>query len=237
MFSSVLKVLCWSNYFQQCIWMVFLASVVCVGLIIVGFGLFGQSWVVTTSGHMCESTYGLGVAPASQGGRQSWAGRWQDLEGKFPESRGQEDLGLRCSDWPATRPWWPRSACCCCSRIRLECHPYIVYYPHTETADWLSASPRCHYGKKNTNQSTNVHQVRRQKCHSVHAKDSIEKAMHAKDSIENAIHAKDSIEKAMHAKEHNATAKHTSPVICKSLGRAFRRERKSIRNRARKCMQ
>lgn len=219
---AVLKVLCWSNYVQQCIWMVFLASVVCVGLIIVGFGLFGQSWAVATGGHMCESTFGLDVAPASQGGRRSWAGRggrwlWQDLEGNFPESRGQEDLGLRCSDWPATRPWWPRSACCCCWRIRLEHRRYIAYYRRTEMADWPSASPRCHYGNKNTNKSTNVHEVRCQKCHSVHARESIEKAMHAK--------------------EHNTTTKHTSPVICKSLGRAFRRERKSIRNRERKCMQ
>lgn len=166
---AVLKVLCWSNYVQQCIWMVFLASVVCVGLIIVGFGLFGQSWVVATGGHMCESTFGLGVAPASQGGRRSWAGRcgrwlWQDLEGNFPESRGQEDLGLRCSDWPATRPWWPRSACCCCWRIHLEHRRYIAYYRRTEMADWPSASPRCHYGNKNTNKSTNVRQVRRQKA-------------------------------------------------------------------------
>lgn len=108
--------------------------------------------------------------PASQGGRQSWAGRggrwlWQDLEGNFPESQGQEHLELRCSDWPANRPSGPRSARCW--RSRLEHRRYIAYCPRTETADWSSASPRYHWAKSvrgvGTIKATNIHQVWRQK--------------------------------------------------------------------------
>lgn len=155
--------------------------------------------------------------PASQGGRQSWAGRggrwlWQDLEGNFPESQGQEHLGLRCSDWPANRPWGPRSARCCCWRSLLEHRRYIAYCPRTETADWPSASPRCHCAK--SVRGVGTIKVWRQKCRFVHARESIAKVLHAK--------------------EHNATAKHTSQEICKSLGRALGRERKNIRRKKKK---
>lgn len=229
MFSSGLKALCWSNYvwsrLQQCIWMVFLASVVCVGLIVVIFRLFGQSWAVATGGHMCESTFGLGLAPASQGGRRSWAGRggrwlWQDLEGNFLESRGQEHLGFRCSDWPATRPWWPRSVRCCCWRSHLERRRYIAYYPRTEMADWPSASPHCHCVRKG----------RWKEKYKWIYKCTLSPKFHS-------VHARESVEKSRHAIEQGATAKHTSPAICKSLGRAFRRKRMSVRNRERKFIQ
>lgn len=131
--------------------------------------------------------------PASQGRRRSWAGRggrwlWQDLEGNFPEF--QEHLGCRCSDWPATRPWGSRSARCCCWHSRLEHRRYIVYCPHTETADWPFASPRCHCAKRGRGgreiqiklqiyTKCDVKKVH-QECPSVRARESIEKALHAK---------------------------------------------------------
>lgn len=134
--------------------------------------------------------------PASQGSWRSWAGRggrwlWQDLEGNFPESQGQEHHGRRCSDWPATRPWGPRSARCCCWRSRLEHHRYIVYCPRTEMADWPFASPRCHCAKRGEGEGGEIHiklqiytkcNIKKvhQECHSVHATESIKKALHAK---------------------------------------------------------
>lgn len=152
---AVLNVLCWSNYvwskFQQWLWWVFLASVVCRSC----YCGFSISWSIMSGcnrwAHVWIHVWSRS-RPASQGGQRSWAGRggwwlWQDLEENFPESQGQEHLGLRCSDWPATRPWGPRSARCCCWRSRLEHRRYIAYCPRTETADWPSASPRCHCAK------------------------------------------------------------------------------------------